>query len=260
MSWEPGGDLYACAQTVERGDRERFVATMAAPVAARAVLFPLYAFNVEVSRAPWVTQEPMIAQMRLQWWTDALGEIGAGGFVRRHEVVTSLVGCLDREGLQLLEALVEARHRDIETAPFDDAAALIGYLEQTAGGLMQAAARGLGDRDGRAARALGTASGMAAYLLAVPELVSRGKLPLPDGRPEAVQALARSGLKALLQARSLRHTVPASARCALLPGWLAKPVLERAAQDPDAVGAGALMPSEAARRLRRLWVTTTGRF
>ena len=35
---------------------------MAAPVAARRVLFPLYAFNVEVARAPWVTQEAMIAE------------------------------------------------------------------------------------------------------------------------------------------------------------------------------------------------------
>ena len=58
--------LQACAELVERGDPDRFLATMAAPVALRATLFPLYAFNVEIARAPWVTQEPMIAEMRLQ--------------------------------------------------------------------------------------------------------------------------------------------------------------------------------------------------
>ena len=70
--------LQACADLVQRGDPDRFAAAMAAPVAARKVLFPLYAFNLEVARAPWVTEEPMIAEMRLQWWRDALGEIGGG--------------------------------------------------------------------------------------------------------------------------------------------------------------------------------------
>ena len=72
-------DLTACAAIVERADPLRFRATMAAPVKARRVLFPLYAFNIEVARAPWVTQEAMIAEMRLQWWRDVCEEIGQGG-------------------------------------------------------------------------------------------------------------------------------------------------------------------------------------
>ena len=49
-------DLTACAELVARADPSRFRATMAAPVAARRVLFPIYAFNTEVARAPWVTR------------------------------------------------------------------------------------------------------------------------------------------------------------------------------------------------------------
>ena len=60
-------DINGCAGLVQRGDADRFMAIMAAPVSARAVLFPLFAMNIEVSRAPWVTQESMIAEMRLQW-------------------------------------------------------------------------------------------------------------------------------------------------------------------------------------------------
>ncbi|MEN9060069.1 hypothetical protein [Ponticoccus litoralis] len=52
MSFEPGTDLHACAELVQRADPERFRAVMAAPVAARAALFPIYAFNIEVARAP----------------------------------------------------------------------------------------------------------------------------------------------------------------------------------------------------------------
>lgn len=66
--------IAACAALVARGDPDRFAAIMAAPPAARARLFPLYAFNLEVARAPWVTKEPMIAEMRLQWWRDVLAE------------------------------------------------------------------------------------------------------------------------------------------------------------------------------------------
>ncbi|MDZ7907533.1 MAG: hypothetical protein U5N10_04435 [Gemmobacter sp.] len=43
----------ACAALVERADPERFAATMAADVADRPLLWPLYAFNIEVARAPW---------------------------------------------------------------------------------------------------------------------------------------------------------------------------------------------------------------
>ena len=66
-------DISACARLLERGDAARFRAVMAAPAPLRPKLFAIFAFNLEVARAPWVTQEPMIAEMRLQWWQDALG-------------------------------------------------------------------------------------------------------------------------------------------------------------------------------------------
>ncbi|MBP0481046.1 squalene/phytoene synthase family protein [Sagittula sp. M10.9X] len=257
---EEGSDLFACAQIVERGDPERFRTAMAGPVGARAVLFPLYAFNVEVARAPWVTAEPMIAEMRLQWWRDALDEIRRGGPVRRHEVVTPLAEALDAEACTTLDALIEARRADIERAPFDTADALWSYLAATGGGLMQVAARALGDGDGRCARYLGTATGLAAWLMAVPELEARAKLPLPDGRPEAVQTLALRGLETLAEARKLRGSVPRAARVALLPGAHAGMVLNRAMTVPERVKQGALRPSEAAQRFARLRAAVTGRF
>ncbi|EBA09589.1 squalene/phytoene synthase family protein [Sagittula stellata] len=255
----PGSDLHACAEIVERGDPERFAGAMAAPVAARRVLFPLYAFNVEVARAPWVTAEPMIAEMRLQWWRDALDEIGGGGAVRRHEVVSPLAEVLDAEGAAVLDALVEARRADIEKAPFDEPHALWSYLEATGGGLMFVAARCLGDRDGRAARALGKASGLAAYLRAVPVLEARGKLPLADGRPEAVRALAAHGLDLVAEARAAQGAVPRAARAALMAGVLAEPMLRRAVADPGRVKDGTLLPSEAKVRWTRLRAGLTGR-
>ncbi|MCA3454148.1 MAG: squalene/phytoene synthase family protein, partial [Rhodobacter sp.] len=82
--------VAACAALVQRGDPDRFMAVMAAPVAARAPLLVLYAFNLEVARAPWVTQEAMIAEMRLQWWRDTVAAMAGPGPVRAHEVATPL--------------------------------------------------------------------------------------------------------------------------------------------------------------------------
>lgn len=133
--------LNACAEIVKSGDADRFLAAMAAPPAARAVLFPIYAMNVEISRAPWVTAEPMIAEIRLQWWRDALAEIAAGQAPRRHEVVEPLAQVLDAEGARLLEPVIDTRRWEIAREPFVSEAQLLGHLAAGAGGLMWAAAR-----------------------------------------------------------------------------------------------------------------------
>ena len=61
--------------------------------------------------------EPMIAEMRLQWWRDALGEIGAGDKVRSHPVTLALAEVLDPEGAEALDRLVAARRFDIYREP-----------------------------------------------------------------------------------------------------------------------------------------------
>lgn len=255
-----GSDLFACAQSVERGDPERFAHVMAAPVPARAVLFPIYAFNIEVSRAPWMTQESMIAEMRLQWWRDALEEIEQGGFVRRHEVVTPLALTLDATSARDLDRVVSARRWDIYRDPFEDQDAFDGYLEDTGGVLMQVAARALGDTDGRAAAALGWATALAGFLRAVPGLEAAGRVPLVDGRAEAVAELAKRGLAKLDEARRHRGTVPKAAVPALMAGALTAPILKRAAQSPGLVAEGTLDLSEARTSARRFWVAATGRW
>lgn len=254
--------LQACADLVQRGDPDRFAAAMAAPVAARAVLFPLYAFNVEVARAPWVTEEPMIAEMRLQWWRDALEEIGEAGNVRRHEVVTPLAEVIDAQTAADLDRAVLARRWDIYKEPFADDAAFADHIDATAGSLSWGAARSLGapDEVEHVVRDHAWAAGLAAWLIAIPDLEARGRIPLTDGRPGAIQTLAREGLTRITRARRSRHGIPSSAVPALLPGWQAQGVLRRTAADPGRVAAGALMGSEFGKRAGLLWAASTGRW
>ncbi|MFY9244816.1 MAG: squalene/phytoene synthase family protein, partial [Roseicyclus sp.] len=112
--------LQACADLVARGDPDRFRATMAGPLAARRVLFPLYAFNIEVSRAPWVTGEPIIAEMRLQFWRDVIEELAAGRPPRAHEVIAPLAQAIPQSVIGGLDRLVAARQWDIYSEAFAD--------------------------------------------------------------------------------------------------------------------------------------------
>lgn len=254
--------IEACARLVARGDPDRFLATMAAPPAppaARAALFVLQAFNLEVARAPWVTREPLLAQMRLQFWRDVVD--GAGNDTPpAHEVAGPLAALIVEKTLprDLLLAIIEARERDLERAPFADATALWAYLEATSGGLMQLSVRALGGEDDTMARDLGAAQGLANYLMAVPLLEAAGRLPLPDGRPKMVAELAREGLARLARARDARRHVTHAARPALLAAWRTGALLEQAAHAPERVAAGALGQSEFARRGSLLWRAVTG--
>lgn len=243
--------LQACADLVRLGDPDRFAAVMAAPAAFRGRLFALYAFNLEVARAPWVTKEPMIAEMRLQWWRDVIAEPAA----RAHEVAGPLHGVIREAGLpvEVLDRLIAARIRDAYGEGFADGADFAAYLEDTGGGLMWLASVACGGQDEAAARALGWALGLANYLRAVPELEARGRRPLPDGRAEAVRGLAKEGLARLEAARG---RVPGAAA---LAGWQARGLLRQVVKDPMVVAEGRMGLSEFARRGGLLWASTIGR-
>ncbi len=248
----------ACAALVEKADPLRFRVAMAAPVAARKILFPLYAFNVEVARAPWVTQEAMIAEMRLQWWRDALEEIAEGKTVRRHEVVDALAGCLDREGAQCLDGLIAARRWDVYKDPFEGPEHFDEYINATSGHLMWTAARLLGAADEAVVRDFAFGVGVANICQAVPALQAQGRQPLVDASDAGIAALAGRGLARLDKAKAARGHVSKAAGPALVAGYHARPVLRMVKATPQRVTADALDFNPARDSLRFLNVSLRG--
>ncbi|KIC48591.1 squalene/phytoene synthase family protein [Tateyamaria sp. ANG-S1] len=229
--------VVPCARIVEQGDPDRFRTVMAAPVSARAVLFPLYALNVEVARAPWVTQEAMIAEMRLQWWSDALEEIADSNAVRKHEVTTPLASVLTPVMARRLDEAVAARRWDVYRDPFEDEAHFDRYLDQTAGHLMWTAAEALGapaDQED-AVRSVAAAGALVAFLRAVPKLEEAGRIPLVDGTHEGVAALARR-----IRMRLTPPRLPAGARAALWPALGSSQILKQIERTPGIVADGAI--------------------
>ncbi len=243
----------ACAALVQAGDPLRFRTAMMAPLDVRADLLVLYAFNVEVSRAPWVTAEPMIAQMRLQWWVDALSQIGEGA-PRRHEVVTPLADVVARRSIDVdaLSALVEARRFDIDRDPHVDRDAFNVYISATYAALTKEAARICGAKGDalEVAFEFGSGVGVAAQFAGFKALYAAGRDPLwgkdhnrsaaTNGAPDAVSidkvsSIARMGIDSLSTARRRRRSVPKTCRPALLIGHGATTTLRAAAKDPASV-------------------------
>ncbi len=278
MTPEAGYD--ACAGLVARGDPERFRSAMLAPLPGRGHLMALYAFNLEVARAPLVASEPLLAEMRLQWWADALAEIYDGKPPRAHEVTAPLADTIRAAGLPQapFAALIAARRDDAHPGPPESRAALHAYLEATAAGLTWLAGAALGAPAAAepAIRAHGWASGAANLLRALPALKNRGREALPGahnagGRhqlghgvqpplAEEVRSLAEAGLRKLAEARRARPSVPTAAHPALMAGWQAERVLKRLAREPERLFAGGVEVAPFRARLAFLARATTGRW
>lgn len=256
--------LAQCAALLQKGDFDRYLAVMAAPLPAREPLLVLYAFNLEVARAPWASTQSMINEMRLQFWRDVVEEAQAGAKPKAHEVAGVLHQLIVEKNLPLkvLDDLIAARRHDAWGEPFEDQIAFEAYIEDTGAGLMWLAGLAL-DAPPEAEAAMrhyGWAAGLANYLLAVPALEARGRQALPNCSDSAVQALAKQGLERLAKARALRRSIPKGVRPALLAGWQSEAILRRALEVPQAMHEGSLRPSEFSRRGRLLWQATTGRW
>ncbi len=125
-----------CEAEVRRGDADRHMTAMMASPSVRRSLMALYAFNLELARIPDTVREPLIGQMRLTWWREAVAECFAGT-PRQHAVVQELASAV--EGMPEAEALcmtvLEGRELDALAEPPKDRADFERYLQNTAGSL-----------------------------------------------------------------------------------------------------------------------------
>lgn len=254
--------VNACAALVEAGDPDRFLAAMAAPAAQRGPLFVLYALNLEIAKAPFVTKEPMIAEMRLQFWRDTVADAVAGKAVRAHEVAGPLAEVIRAHDLpeDLLDQMIAARRFDIYPSdPAQSGLDLDGYLRRTAGHLMALTglACGMAQTQVQAAQDVGQAMGTALWLRAVPDLAGHQRVAAGDLDSDALVARARAALRLLDQRKAADF---GTAKPAIRAAWLTRPILQQAIADPRRVVDGALAVSEFRRRGSLLARAMTGRW
>ena len=75
---------------VQSADPDRLRAAQLADKEGRERLLILYAFHLELAKVPELVSEPMIGDIRYQWWRDAVAEIYETNSVRKHEITTPL--------------------------------------------------------------------------------------------------------------------------------------------------------------------------
>ncbi len=131
---------------LKKADPDRYRAALMADAQGRADLLILYAFHYELSKVPDVTSEPMVGQIRYQWWRDAVDEIYTGKEVRRHEISTPLAEMLRRTDVPRfwIDKLIDGRERDLDPQPFKEMEDARNYAVQTSGQLLQIAIKVLG--------------------------------------------------------------------------------------------------------------------
>ncbi len=245
---------------IRRHDRDRFQTALFAPAARREALFALYAFNYEIARVREAVTQPVLGQIRLEWWRENIAAAFDGGPVRRHVVVEPLTAAIRGRGLTraYLDRLIDARAADFADEPPASLAALEDYAEATSSTLVALALEVLRARDPEAAEAgrhIGIAYSLAGLLRAWPYLMATGRPIVPldiaarlgldprdcsaargsSGLPAAVAEIAAAASGHLRDARARRCAIDPAALPALLPAVIAAHSLrrlKRAGYDP----------------------------
>lgn len=134
-------DYRACAMRVRAGDRDHYLSALFAPAEKRRHLLALAAFNSEVGRIRDVVSEPMLGEVRLQWWRDAVDGTAAGD-ASMSPIARALADTVRRFNLPRagFHVLFDARAFDFYGEPMPTLEQLESYLDATAGSLIRLAA------------------------------------------------------------------------------------------------------------------------
>ena len=113
---------------------DRYLAALLAPRAVRDDLVVLAAVGGEIARIPRVVSDPMLGEIRLQWWHDAIERLAAGfasGERTGNPLADALGGVILRHGLPQARLFdcVEARLFELYADPItDDVRGLVRML------------------------------------------------------------------------------------------------------------------------------------
>lgn len=270
-----------CLNEVRSLDHDRYLTALFLPTMARSDALALYAFNLEIARTREIVSEPILGQIRLQWWRETIEGIYSGT-PREHPVVAALETACHRNHLDrhILEALIDARETDLEDSPPSDVAALISYAQATSGCLSRLVMTVLdGQKEGLdAASNVGTAWALVGLARSVAFHAQTQRIYIPqdllteyeveqrrvfdlkptEGLSRAVRRIVEHAEALLVDARAVRHVIPSAQRRGLLLATLADRHIEnmrKAEFDPFAFPA-----LDPARPLRLSWNAWRARY
>jgi len=177
-------DYAYCEAMLKRDDADRWLATLFVPQALRQHVYALYAFNLEIARVREIVSEPLLGEIRYQWWRDAL-ETPDSGDVAANPVAAALLDTINRFELpkESLLRLIDARVFDLYDDPMDSIQAFEAYAAATTSNVFRlvrliADPEDIGGGLGVAEHG-GIAYAMTGLLRALPWHSARGQLYVP---------------------------------------------------------------------------------
>ncbi|MBV9509820.1 MAG: squalene/phytoene synthase family protein [Caulobacteraceae bacterium] len=234
----PANDLD---EPLRQGDPDRWLSSrFIADPERRADVIALYAFDRELSQVLRAAREPLMAEIRLTWWSEGLDEVLDGRPPPGHPVLAALARAIARHRLAdaPLRAMLEARFEALEAPIPADAAALEARIDATDGAVMALATAVLAGVDALAIRPAAQAWGLARRL-------AEGDAALPLGWDQ--REAARKARSRLAEARRAARALPVAAFPAVAHVALAGPYL------------AGRRPLGLEKRLRLTWAVLTGR-
>ncbi len=198
------------AAIVRLRDRDRYWSVLFARPTVRSSLMALYAFDAEVQRIRSVVSEPMVGQIRMQWWRDAV-DLAAVGTKTGNPVADALTRTILRHKLpkERFVQLIDARSAELFGDAPADHAALKTFLDKTVGVVFGLAAMILGEQGPSAIKAAsraGVAYGLTQLLRTLPQSIASGRSPLPlniSAKSPVLDAFHSAGILTPELARSL---------------------------------------------------------
>ncbi len=203
----PRDPVWEAARALEP---DRYLAALYAPEPGRRTLMALAAFQGEIARIPMTVREPLLAEIKLQWWRDALQMLMQDN-ATGHPVADALAEGLrsGRLPIGLAAGMIDAAAEPRAISAWSDPQALRSHLHKGHGAAFTLAARALGATYSQDLEAAAQTSGLA-YGLAR----SLANQPHGDGAARAALiARCRTALPGAVSAVSRLDS-------ALLPGFL----------------------------------------
>ena len=215
----------AVRQAARLREPDRYLAALLAPRAVRRDLVALAAFSAELLHARDVVRDPMIGEMRLQWWRDAL-QAPARGEWTANPVADALGAAMLRHSLApaVLQALIEARSRELQaSAGAEESSDIIGAgAEET---LFKAALSILGLPPSGASDAACADAGVAYGIARQGTIIRTAEQSHGSPRHDLVQAMWNQAREALVAARQRVSELGPGALVAFLPLVMVEPYL-----------------------------------
>ncbi|MCB1507545.1 MAG: squalene/phytoene synthase family protein [Hyphomicrobiaceae bacterium] len=249
-------------------DFDAYAASLFVPETAREAFQALALFRTETARIAPLVAEPLVGEIRLQWWREVVeGEREAeAAHVPLAAALTRVVASVPPARAALAQ-LCEARIGELYHDPMPDMPSFEAYAGETEGAILQLQALvltpqqapALAEAAGHASLVLSLARGLAnlpadarrsVTLLPASDALTRAALLAGTGEKADAEArrLARAGLDHAVMMRKALTGIPKSALAPFLPVRTALAILGRV----EAGGMAAIRQGAAGGRLSRL--------